>query len=72
MAEAKKKTAKKAAVKEVDAATELANKQADLAQARVSHKAGELVNPRVLTSTRREIARLKTQIRQEELKERKK
>lgn len=48
-------------------ATEIAKKQADLAEAKRSHKAGELVNPRVLRETRREIARLKTQQRQSEL-----
>lgn len=34
----------------------------DYLEARRSHAAGELVNPRVLTHTRKEIARLKTQI----------
>lgn len=42
--------------KEVDA------KRTDLIEARRSLAAGELVNPRVITSTRKEIARLMTQI----------
>lgn len=41
---------------------ELAAKQQDLSDARRSHAAGDLVNPRVLTVTRKEIARLKTAI----------
>ena len=42
---------------------ELATKQADQLAAKRSHAAGELVNPRILTSTRKEIARLHTAIR---------
>lgn len=41
---------------------ELAEKQADLIAARRSHAANELVNPRVLGTIRKEIARLHTQI----------
>ncbi len=66
-----KKTAKAAPV--VKSAEELkkdlAAKQNDLLEARKGHRAGELVNPRVITLTRKEIARLKTAIRAEELKE---
>jgi ribosomal protein L29 len=47
---------------------ELATKQADMLETRRSHSAGELVNPRALTHTRKDIARLKTAIRAEELK----
>lgn len=72
MAEAKK-TAKKAdVVKSLDELrAELATKQNDLLESRRSHRAGELVNPRVLGQIRKEIARLKTAIRAEELKEEK-
>ncbi len=66
-----KKTAKKAdAVKTIDELrAELAAKQQDLNDSRRSHKAGELVNPRVLGQIRKEIARLHTAIRTAELKE---
>lgn len=52
-----------------DLQKDLATKQNDLLEARKGHKAGELVNPRVITLTRKEVARLKTAIRAEELKE---
>lgn len=42
---------------------ELAAKRNDLLEARRGHAAGELANPRVLTSTKKEIARLLTAIR---------
>ncbi len=66
-----KKTAKKAdVVKTIDElCAELAAKQQDLNDSRRSHKAGELVNPRVLGQIRKEIARLHTAIRAAELKE---
>lgn len=54
-----------------DLQKDLAAKQNDLLEARKGHRAGELVNPRVITHTRKEIARLKTAIRAEELKEKK-
>lgn len=58
-----KKTAKAAAVKTVDdLKKELAEKRHDLLQAKRSHAAGELVNPKALRSLRKEIARLLTQI----------
>lgn len=41
----------------------LVAKQADLVAAKRGHAAGELANPRVLTTTRKEIARLHTAIR---------
>lgn len=47
---------------------DLATKQNDLLTARQGHRAGELVNPRVITLTRKEIARIKTAIRVLELK----
>lgn len=64
-----KKTAKVAAeVKTLDQLrAEVASKTADLIAAKRSHRAGELVNPRVLTTTRKEIARLNTAIRAAEL-----
>ena len=66
-----KKTAKKAdVVKTIDElCAELAAEQQDLNDSRRSHKAGELVNPRVLGQIRKEIARLHTAIRAAELKE---
>lgn len=70
MAEAKKTTKKAAVVKSLaDLQKDLAAKQQDLIEAKRSHKAGELVNPRVLVETRREIARLHTAIRATEQKE---
>lgn len=67
MAEAKKST------KQVVKATEVKNletlnkeleaKMQDLLMSRKSHRAGELVNPRILGTTRKEIARLHTAIR---------
>ena len=68
------KTTKKAAKPAVevkslaDLQKDLAAKQQDILAARQGHRAGELVNPRVITLTRKEIARLKTAIRAEELK----
>lgn len=47
---------------------DLLTKQNDLLEARRGHRAGELVNPRAITLTRKEIARLKTAIRALELK----
>lgn len=70
---AEKKTVKKAAVKATEVKTieqlqaELTAKQNDLIEARRSHAAGELINPRVLTSTKKEIARSHTAIRAAEL-----
>jgi ribosomal protein L29 len=48
---------------------ELAAKRQDLVEARRGHAAGELANPRVLTTTRKEIARILTAIRAAELSE---
>lgn len=67
---AEKKSTKKPAAKSIaDLRAELTTKQADLLTAKRSHAAGELVNPRVLTTTRKEIARLHTAIRAAELAE---
>ena len=68
MAEAKK-TVKAAVVKTIDdLKKELAEKRNDLLQAKRSHAAGELVNPKALRSLRKEIARLLTQINEKESK----
>lgn len=45
----------------------LAAKIADQLEAKRGHAAGELANPRVLTATRKEIARLHTAIRAAEI-----
>ena len=64
-----KKTAKAAAVKTVDdLKKELAEKRNDLLQAKRSHAAGELVNPKALRSLRKDIARLLTQLNEKESK----
>lgn len=47
---------------------DLTTKQADLLQAKRGNRAGELANPRVITATRKEIARLHTAIRAAEIK----
>lgn len=68
MAESKK-TAKAAVVKTIDdLKKELAEKRNDLLQAKRSHAAGELVNPKALRSLRKDIARLLTQINEKESK----
>ena len=75
MATAKPATTKKTVKKEAavvksleELKKDLAAKQNDLLDARKGHRAGELVNPRTITTTRKDIARLKTAIRAEELK----
>ena len=56
-------------VKSVDELkAELRTKRTDLLEARRSHAAGELVNPKVLGVYRKEIARLLTQINAKESK----
>ena len=68
MAESKKTAKKAEVVKSLeDLRKDLAAKQNDLLESRKSHRAGELVNPRVLGSVRKEIARLHTAIRAAEL-----
>ena len=65
---AKKNTKPAAEVKTLEQLhEELATKRQDLIEAKRGHAAGELANPRVLTHTRKEIARLLTEIRQQEL-----
>lgn len=57
------KSTKKAAPKaELSATEQLAAKRADLLEARKSLASGELVNPRVIRSYRKDIARLLTNI----------
>lgn len=46
---------------------DLATKSADLLQAKRGNAAGELTNPRVITVTRKEIARLHFAIRAQEI-----
>ncbi len=46
---------------------ELAAKQNDLIESKRGHRLGELTNPRVITLTRKEIARLHTAIRAAEM-----
>lgn len=74
MADSKKTKVTKNAV-EVKSLTdlhkELASKKQDLLDSKKSHRSGELVNPRVLGTLKKEIARLLTAIRAEELKSQK-
>jgi len=61
-------TKKAAEVKTIDQLrTDLTTKIADLLQARRGNAAGELTNPRIITVTRKEIARLKFAIHAEEI-----
>jgi ribosomal protein L29 len=64
-----KKIVKKAPeVKTIDQLrTDLITKQADLIESRRGHKMGELANPSVIKQTRKEIARLHTAIRANEM-----
>lgn len=67
MADAKTASKKAAPKKELPIQEQLHAKRADLLELRKSNRAGELVNPRAITSTRKEIARLLTAIRAQEL-----
>ena len=68
---AKSTVAKKATVVKtiVELRDELTAKTVDLLQAKRGNAAGELANPRAITVTRKEIARLNTAIRALELAE---
>jgi ribosomal protein L29 len=67
---ATKKTTKAEEVKTLEQLRkDLVAKQTDLLEARRGHAAGELANPRVITATRKEIARLQTAIRAHEISE---
>ena len=75
---ADKKPTKKAAPKKADEVktidqlkTELLSKINDQLEAKRSNASGELVNPRVITSVRKDIARLHTAIRAAELADKK-
>jgi len=62
------KAAKAVEVKTIDQLQiDLDTKQNDLIEAERGHKLGELTNPRVITVTRKEIARLHTAIRAAEM-----
>lgn len=50
-----------------DLTNDLSVMRQDLLDARKSHKAGEMVNPRAITKLRKNIARILTRIRQEEI-----
>jgi ribosomal protein L29 len=65
-----KKAPKKAEVVKTpaDLQAELAAKRKDLQEARRSHAAGELVNPKTLRDQRKDIARLLTKINEKESK----
>ncbi len=64
MADSKKPAKEASKVKSIaELEKELAAEQQDLMTQKRSHRAGELVNPRVLGATRKEIARLHTAIR---------
>ena len=68
MAETKKTAKAASVVKSIDELrAELAAKRQELLDSRRSHKAGELVNQRALGQIRKEIARLLTAIRAQEL-----
>ena len=73
MADKKPTTKKAAKAQEVKTLAqlrdELTTKRNDLLEAKRGHAAGELANPRVLTSTKKDIARLLTAIRAAELSE---
>lgn len=70
MATTKKTTKKAEEVKTLaQLREELVAKRKDLIESRRGHAAGELANPRVLTSTKKEIARLLTAIRAAEIAE---
>lgn len=60
-ASTKKAAPKKAETKELSLVEQIAAKRADLLAARKSLAAGELVNPRVIASYRKDVARLLTQ-----------
>ena len=68
MAETKKTAKAASVVKSIgELRAELAAKRQELLDSCRSHKAGELVNPRALGQIRKEIARLLTAIRAQEL-----
>ena len=70
MATSKKTTATEAPTLE-QLRKDLATKRQDLIEAKRSNASGELVNPRAITKTRKEIARISTTIRSLEIAEQK-
>jgi len=69
---AKKITKQATEIKTIDQLrADLIVKQNDLIEAKRGHKLGELTNPCVITSTRKQIARLHTAIRAAEIIEQK-
>ncbi len=69
---ATKKTIEALEVKTIDQLRiDLAAKTTDLLQAKRGNKSGELANPRFITVTRKEIARINTAIRAAEIQEQK-
>lgn len=67
MADAKKPAKKADVVLTVEELKkQLSEKRADLIEAKRSHAAGELVNPKALRAYRKDIARLLTQINEKE------
>lgn len=62
---AEKTTKKAAPAPEKTLAEQLTEKRSDLMQAKKSHAAGELINPRALTTARKDVARLLTKINAE-------
>jgi ribosomal protein L29 len=63
-----KVTKKATEVKSIDQLKiDLAAKQTDLTNVKRGHRMGELTNPRVITVTRKEIARIHTAIRAAEI-----
>ena len=65
MAETTKKATKKPAA-EKTLQEQLAQVRTDLLEAKKSHRSGELVNPRVITGYRKEIARIMTKLNAQE------
>lgn len=64
-----KQTTKNAAPKQSDKSTlgQVADKRAELLELRKSNVAGDLANPRAITSARKQLAQLLTALRKEEL-----
>lgn len=62
-----KKTTKKPAAKKVEKSLQeqLLDARSDLLEAKKSHRAGELVNPRVIPGYRKEVARIMTKLNAE-------
>ncbi|MEI6228673.1 MAG: 50S ribosomal protein L29 [Candidatus Saccharibacteria bacterium] len=69
---AKKTTKQATEIKTIDQMrADIITAQNDMNEAKRGHKMGELTNPRVITSTRKKIARLHTAIRAAQIAEQK-